>query len=82
MSKRLQVVMPDDEYRAIARAARQRGKPVSQLVRDSLRRTVAEEDQVDPEARIAAILRFARFGGPSADIEEILADIERGRGLP
>ena len=81
MSKRLQVVMPDDEYRAVANAARRRRKPISELVRDSLRRTVAEPEEMDPEARIAAILRFARFSGPSADIDEILADIERGRGL-
>jgi Ribbon-helix-helix protein, copG family len=81
MSKRLQIVMPDDEYGAVERAARRRGKPLSQLVRESLRRTVSEEHEVDPETRIAAILRFARFSGPSADIDEILSDIERGRGL-
>lgn len=74
--------MPDDEYRALARAARRRGAPVSEVVRDSLRRTLsADEQSADPEARIAAVLRFARFSGPSADIEEILADIDRGRGL-
>ncbi|CAN5638494.1 hypothetical protein BH23CHL7_BH23CHL7_00630 [soil metagenome] len=73
--------MPDDEYRALARTARSRGKPVSEVVRDSLRKTLADEEQPDPEARIAAVLRFARFSGPSADIDQILADIERGRGL-
>ena len=81
MSKRLQIVMPDDEYRAVSRAARRRGKPVSQLVRESLRRTVAEDDEMDADARAAAVLRFARFSGPTGDIEEILADIERGRAL-
>ncbi len=82
MSKRLQILMPDDEYRAVARAARRRGKPLSQLVRESLRRTVAETDEMEPEERIAAILRFARFSGPTADIDEILSDIERGRRSP
>ena len=82
MSKRLQVMMPDDEYRALTKAARRRGAPVSEIVRDSLRRTLSTDEQpADPEARIAAILRFARFSGPSADIDEILADIERGRAL-
>jgi hypothetical protein len=80
MSKRLQVVIPDDEYRAIEGAARRRGGTVSQLVRESLRRTVADEAGVDPERRVAAILRFARFSGPTGDIDAILADIERGRG--
>ena len=81
MSKRLQIVLPDDEYVAVERAARRRSKPISQLVRESLRRTVAEPEEMSPDERIAAILRFARFSGPSADIDEILADIERGRGL-
>ena len=49
MSKRLQVIMPDDEYRAVADIARRQGKPLSRVVRDSLRRTVAEEPQVAPE---------------------------------
>jgi hypothetical protein len=80
MSKRLQVIMPDDEYEAVRRAARRRGTPVSQLVRESLRRSVAEQIEMDPERRIAAILRFARFSGPTGNIEELLADIERGRG--
>ena len=81
MSKRLQVMMPDDEYRAVADIARQQGKPLSRVVRDSLRRTVAEEPQVAPEQRIAAVLRFARFAGPTGDIDQLLSEIERGRTL-
>jgi hypothetical protein len=80
MSKRLQVVMPDDEYRAAVSVARSRGTPLSRLVRDSLRRIVAEEAE-DPERRIAAVLRFARFAGPTGDIDQVLEEIERGRGL-
>jgi metal-responsive CopG/Arc/MetJ family transcriptional regulator len=79
MSKRLQVVLPDDEYRALERAARRRRKPISQLVRDSLRQTVAQRDDVEPEKRIAAVLRFARFSGPTGDIGQLLAEIEQGR---
>ncbi|MYB43193.1 MAG: antitoxin [Chloroflexi bacterium] len=81
MSKRLQVVMPDEEYEAVADLARREGKPVARVVRDSLRRTVAEEQQVSPEERIAAVLRFARFAGPTGDIDQMLAEIERGRAL-
>ena len=81
MSKRLQVMMPDDEYRAIADIARRQGKPLSRLVRDSLRTTVAEDLQVAPEQRIAAVLRFARFAGPTGDIDQLLFEIERGRTL-
>ena len=34
MSKRLQVVMPDEEYDAVADLARREGKPVARVVRD------------------------------------------------
>jgi hypothetical protein len=82
MSKRLQIILPDDEYEAVAEAARREGKPVARVVRDSLRRTLEEDAELeDPQRRIAAVLRFARFAGPTGDIEEILDDIERGRAL-
>ncbi|HEY5477485.1 MAG TPA: hypothetical protein VIK11_12315 [Tepidiformaceae bacterium] len=81
MSKRLQVLLPDDEYRAVADAAQRQGKPVARIVRESLRRTLAEETDLEPEQRIAAVLRFARFAGPTGDIAQLLDEIERGRGL-
>ena len=37
--------------------------------------------QVAPEQRIAAVLRFARFAGPTGDIDQLLGEIERGRAL-
>jgi hypothetical protein len=74
--------MPEEEYRALTRAARRRGRPISQLVRESLKRTLAEDEgSEDPERRIAAVLRFARYGGPTGDVEQLLEEIERGRGL-
>ncbi len=81
MSKRLQIILPDDEYEAVADAARRQGKPVASVVRESLRRTLAEGTEMDPAERIAAVLRFARFSGPTGEIEQILAEIEEGRGL-
>ncbi len=80
MSKRLQIVVSDEEYRALAKLARKRAKPVAQVVRESLRRTMADESERRPEDRIAAVLRFARFAGPTGDIEQILQEIEQGRG--
>jgi hypothetical protein len=73
--------MPDDEYRAVVRAARRRGRPVAQIVRESLRQALAIDEGVDPDKRIAAVLAFARFSGPTGNIEDILEEIERGRGL-
>ncbi|HMO95095.1 MAG TPA: CopG family transcriptional regulator [Tepidiformaceae bacterium] len=79
MSKRLQVVLPDDEYRALTEAARRQGKPVAAAVRDSLRNALAQAETSGPEERLAAILRFARFSGPTGDIEQLLEEIARGR---
>jgi len=73
--------MPDDEYSALADAARRQGKPVSRVVRESLRRSLAEHDESNPERRIASILKFARFAGPTGDIDRLLNEIEEGRGL-
>jgi len=81
MSKRLQVILPEEEYRALAETARRQGTTVARVVRESLRRTLAEETGPDPEERIAAVLRFARFAGPTGDIDQLLAEIERGRAL-
>lgn len=81
MSKRLQIVMPDDEYAAVVRAARSRKKPIAQLVRESLRNTLEQERDRPADERIAAVLRFARFSGPTGDIDRILAEIEAGRGI-
>ncbi len=71
--------MPDDEYQAVADLARRRGESLSHVVRESLRRTVAEGQQASSRQRIAAVLRFARFSGPTGDIDQLLAEIERGR---
>jgi hypothetical protein len=79
MSKRVHLTLDDDEYRAIKDAAKREGKPIARLVRDSLRRTLAEGPEVDPAERIAAVLRFARFSGPTGDIDQLLAEIGGNR---
>jgi hypothetical protein len=73
--------MSDEDYEALERAARERRKPISRLVRESLKRTLAEPSDRSADERLAAFLRFARFNGPTGDIEQILAEIDRGRGL-
>ena len=39
------------------------------------------EERAALEQRVAAVLRFARFSGPTGDIDQLLAEIERGRSL-
>lgn len=76
MSKRLQVVISDADYRAVAR---KRAVPIAEVVRESLRRTIEQGEERPPEERIASVLRFARFSGPTGDVESMLEDIEKGR---
>ena len=82
MSKRLQITLSDAEYRTVKVAAERQGKPVSRIVRESLQRTLAGYGEPDPEKRIAAVLSFARFSGPTGDIEQLVAEIELGHQLP
>ena len=49
------------------------------MMPDDEHHSVAEEQQVAPEERIAAVLGFARFTGPTGDIDQLLSEIERGR---
>jgi hypothetical protein len=47
---------------------------------ENARRTESDDAEAVAQ-RIATILRFAHFSEPTRDIEQILAEIERGRGL-
>ena len=78
MSKRLQVIMPEAEYKLLHSAAKRSRCTVAGLVRASLRETLAAKPQRPPQERLLAILRFAKASGPTADIEEMLAEIDRG----
>ena len=87
MSKRLQVILQDLEYREYKRLARSRHMTLAAWVRQAL---AAERDQQpsgDVQKKLAAIRAAARHQGPpSPDIETMLAEIEQaylpGRGEP
>jgi hypothetical protein len=75
MSKRLQVVLDEREWNEIADAAKRRGQTVSEWVRVALRAARRSESTV--EQKLAAIRAAVRIDGPTADIDQILAEIER-----
>lgn len=80
MSKRLQIIFSDDEVRQLTRLARRRKLPVSRIVRDSVRLYALTEPKKQlSEERINAVLRYTELNGPSADMETLLAEIEKGR---
>jgi len=80
MSIRLQVVMDQDELQAVREAAREKGMTVSEFVRETLREARRKVGAGDIERKLAAIRAADRLGYPTADIDQMLAEVERGYG--
>jgi hypothetical protein len=78
MSKRLQVIVNDTEYRELLKAARQQGLTVSEWVREAIRSARSRYPVKDTGPKLAAVREAARHSYPTGDISEMLADIERG----
>ncbi len=78
MTKRLQVLLDDDELDAIKQVARRKRISVAGWVREALRTARAGESTRDPREKLAALNSALRHSFPTADIDEMLAEIERG----
>ena len=74
MSHRLQVLIPAGLDARIRKAAQRGRVSKGQWVRRAIERALAEPGDGDPLAALAAL------GAPTADIEQMLAEIEAGRG--
>jgi hypothetical protein len=68
MSRRLQLIMKDKEIERLRACAARDGLTLSEWARRALEKARALEQAL-------------KCGHPTGDIEEVLADIERGRGL-
>jgi len=80
MSIRLQVVMNEAELEAIRAAARESNMTVSEWVRVNLRDARRRVPAGDAGRKLAAIRAADRHAYPTADIDLMLAEIERGYG--
>ena len=80
MSKRLQVILQDSEYREIQRVARLRRMTVAEWVRQALAAARRYEPLGDTGKKLDAVREAARQDFPTADIAEMLAEIDRGYG--
>jgi hypothetical protein len=78
MSKRLQVLLPDRQMSEIQRLARSERITVGEWVRRTLREARMRKPSTDSETKLNAVRRAARFTFPTADIENMLEEIERG----
>ncbi len=78
MKKRLQVVLPDQEWKDIQNLAKLEQLTVGEWVRRALRNARKQKPRCDQEAKMQAIRQGAEYSYPTADIGEMLAEIERG----
>ena len=78
MTKRLQVLIDDPEYREIQRAARARRLTIAEWVRQALRAARKRQPTGDLDRKFRAVRAGARHAFPSTDIDQMLEEIERG----
>jgi hypothetical protein len=78
MSKRLQVLLSETEHRDIQRIARRQRLTVAEWVRQTLRAARRREPGGDVAKKLDAVRTAVRHSFPTADIEQMLVDIERG----
>lgn len=78
MAKRLQVILQDHEYRDLQRAAKAKRVTIAAWVRQALLAAQREAPQGDTAKKLAAVRLGARHAFPTADIDDMLAQVERG----
>ena len=78
MSKRLQVILDEEEMRALQDIAKRHHTMVAEWVRQALCAARRQEPRVDAERKLKVIRAAVRHKFPSVDIQQMLAEIERG----
>ena len=78
MSKRLQVLFGEAEYREIQQIARRQHMTVAEWVRQALRSARRQEPLKDADKKLQVVRGATRHNFPTADIGQILAEIELG----
>ncbi len=80
MSKRLQVLVDEEELRAIGKLARSGKLTVAEWVRGALRAALRDEPASSPERKLAQVRAASRHRFPTAEIDQMVAEIEQGYG--
>lgn len=78
MSKRLQVLFEESEYRELEAVARREGATVSEWVRQTLRLARKRAPTRDADRKLAAVRAATQHRFPVSDVESMLSEIERG----
>ena len=78
MSKRLQVLMDEREWRLVRQAARANQQTVSEWVRQALRSCYTQRATGSAKKKLEAIRLAAQHEFPAPDIEQMNAEIAKG----
>ncbi len=74
------MLIPDQEMSDIQRLARRERIPVGEWVRRALREACMQKPVRGPEAKLAAVRKSAEYAFPTADVKQMLEEIEPGYG--
>jgi len=80
MSKRLQVILDDKEFAEIRQSARRSRLTTAEWVRQALRAMRRTEPQGDAKKKLEVVRAAVHHEFPTADIDQMLEEIERGYG--
>ena len=81
MSRRLQILLEERDLGEIRRAADRAGQTVSEWARQAMRAYALEAgSNADPARKLAVIQSAAANEFPTAEIDQMLAEIEAGYG--
>lgn len=78
MTKRLQVLLDEPEWREVQRAARAERTTVAEWVRKALRAARKARSSADVDTRLTAIRTAAAHQFPAGSVDEMNAEIARG----
>lgn len=78
MSSRLQVLIPEPEMDEIRMVAEREHVSVGEWVRRALREARSHYSSRDPQAKLKSVRKAAAYSFPAPDIDQMLAEIERG----
>ena len=81
MSKRLQVLLDEEEYKEVQGVARRHRVTLAEWVRQALRRARSDHPGT-VDAKLRVIAEASQHNFPTADIEVMLREIEAGQRLP
>jgi hypothetical protein len=81
VSKRLQILLEEDELREVRRAAGLARVSVAEWVRAALRAGRQTAPASAPDRKLAVVRAAARHAFPAGEIGTMLAEIEAGYGV-